>query len=118
MGRSSYSPPRYTAALLEALLPPEEVDSILGDLEEAFHEQAVSRGVGAARRWYRGQALRFLIQLGPARVLAPGFLGRDMIRDLRFALRRLAAKPALTVVVLATLGLGITYFEKTMWWCC
>lgn len=109
MTRPPPRPPRFTATLLEAVLPPAEAEPILGDLEEAFHALAASRGVRTARRWYRGQALRYLLRLSPtrARAVMGDILGNDMTRDLRFALRRLIARPGLTVVVLATLALGI-----------
>jgi len=59
-------PPRLAERLLAACLPPGyRRDGVLGDLHEEFLRTAEERGTGAARRWYRRQAL----SVGPQQVL-------------------------------------------------
>ncbi|MEQ9398447.1 MAG: ADOP family duplicated permease [Longimicrobiales bacterium] len=103
------TPPRRTAALLEAVLPPADAPVVLGDLAEAFVRRASEHGVPAARRWYRREALRYALRLGPGRAgsAVTTALGSDMINDLRLAARRILRNPAFSAVVVATLALGI-----------
>ncbi|WP_162913410.1 hypothetical protein [Rhodospirillaceae bacterium SYSU D60014] len=45
-------------AILFYLCPAEQLESILGDLEECFQRRAIKRGLGSAWRWYYWQVLR------------------------------------------------------------
>jgi putative ABC transport system permease protein len=101
------------AWLLSRLLPETERDAILGDLEEEFRTRITpDRGVRAARRWYRIQALRALRmtssptashELPPARLFAMG----DFLHELRFAFRQLRHRPLYAGITIFTLAMGI-----------
>ena len=51
-------PPVIARGLLRLCLPPSEVESIPGDLEEEFAGLLAARGLPAAKRWYWAQVLR------------------------------------------------------------
>jgi predicted permease len=86
---------------------------MLGDMEEEFRELAEERGVRAARRWYWRQALRSAgpnlgrrrETHGPTRVGGGAMEGFG--KDVRYALRAIARKPAFSAVITLTLALGI-----------
>src|SRR5690606_7870371 len=65
------SPPRLAALLLEGLAGEGELgDDVMGDLAEEFAHRAEHDGTGAARRWYRREALRSASHLFAGRVRA------------------------------------------------
>ena len=62
------SPPAAAVWMLSRLLPRQDRDAFLGDLEEAFRAEVVpARGPAAARRWYWLQAMRAPLTLARAR---------------------------------------------------
>jgi predicted permease len=126
---SSPRPPRIATALLRLLLPRDEREFLLGDLEERWRERiegregASSGAAGHVRLWYYGQVLRSMVHAlrmrRESRGLARGDAGslkpswnplRDAGQDLHFALRSFRARPgfALTAVLLIGLGIGAT----------
>ncbi len=98
-------PPAWSRALLGRLSSPSERDYVLADLDEAFARIAEESGVAAARRWYRGQALRSLPLLSARLVdLARGSVASDLRGAIRVARRR----PLYAAGVAGTLGLGLS----------
>lgn len=106
-------PPTLARILLALTAAPECRDAQLGDVQEEFEERA-GADPGAARRWYWRQALG---SVGPnlghraRRTRTRGPKGDGMMstlaRNLRFAFRSARKNPAFSVVVVATLALGI-----------
>jgi len=89
--------------LLRALLPREEAEFILGDLEEDFQRMVEDAGAGRARRWYRRQAAGTLV----ARVVRRPAPFETWRREGRLALRRLVRSPGYSVTAVGTLALSI-----------
>jgi hypothetical protein len=56
-------PPRIASWLLNLFTPPDEEESILGDLLEEFSLLASKSGVGFARRWYWRQAVKTIADI-------------------------------------------------------
>jgi len=87
----------------------------LGDLNEDFVEVAQARGLAAARRWYRREALLLSLprfgSSGSSR--SGGGVGRDRLRlggllqDGAYALRNLRANPGFALFTAVLMGLGI-----------
>jgi putative ABC transport system permease protein len=122
-------PPRVAEAMLRASLPPGLArDALLGDLEAEFHERAAQGGFLRARVAYWAAALALAFRYTPRRAagaspfgrvgrhVAPGGTygprsngswGRDLLHDLRYALRTLTNEPGWAAATLATLALGI-----------
>ena len=114
-------PPSFATRLMEAVLPPADRGaSILGDLHEEFLCRA-ERGLMSARIWYTREALgiavRYLGQSGKyarrREQLGVGTTGNweglvdALVRNVRYALRRLMLSPMFTLVAIVSLGLGI-----------
>jgi len=51
-------PPRFAAWMVSLFAPPEQAESILGDLEEEFLLLGPRSGLASARRWYWRQSVR------------------------------------------------------------
>lgn len=86
----------------------DDVDVVLGELDELFVRKAERRGVGAARRWYWRQALGFLWRAPSARRHdGRGGMLEDLRSDVRWAVRGLVKRPTFAVVAVLTLALGI-----------
>lgn len=100
------APPRWAARLLRAMLPSDERDYVMGDLEEGFRARLERHGERHARRWYLSEAAR---SIWPA-VTYPGRWGETMAgtgQDVRGALRIFGRAPGFAGVVVLTLGLGV-----------
>jgi hypothetical protein len=71
--RSSVQPPRAAAWLVELFASPHETDGILGDLAEDFSADVERDGDALARRRYRRQAWRTIVDLAlsPLRLRQP-----------------------------------------------
>ena len=115
------TPPRLPTALLHALLPPNERDEVIAELGAEYVERASAGGPAAARRWMWGQALRSMPALVSwswwrgwtgfeprADAYRPGdSMLANWLMDVRYAARRLVARPAYAIVAMLTLALGI-----------
>jgi putative ABC transport system permease protein len=104
------APPRIIVRLLERVLPADDRDAFLGDIEERFYMIARERGVLAAHFWYARQALHAPIDARrrTARAQHQGDGAMNNIwSDIRFAGRVLLRDARFTVLTVVTLALGI-----------
>lgn len=94
--------------------PRADREFILGDLEEEFQARLSHDGRGRALRWYWRAAVRSCLHGRPldadGPILSPLTIGDHMqafLRDSVVAVRRLWARPAMSVAAIVTLALGI-----------
>jgi putative ABC transport system permease protein len=99
------------------LLPREEREFLIGDLEETFAARLdAGAKARAARRWYWRAAFNAVAEVGRrdsfergpkvARRQGDGFM-KNFLRDAQYGIRLLLQKPGVTVVAIVTLALGI-----------
>lgn len=114
-------PPAAERLVRAAIRDPEWRDAVAGDLREEFLALVRRRGGGAARRWYWSQALRLtgrfaLSRLVPAAAPSRRFTVADAdtpgagvgwTRECRHAWRALTRRPALSTVIVVTLGVSL-----------
>lgn len=107
------APPAWASRLVRlAIRDPRWRDVTLGDLAEEFESRLASDGTRRARAWYAGQARTLAwTALGDATrdFLKPagGSLMSSLIREVRIAFRTLVRQPMTTLLVVATLALGL-----------
>lgn len=119
---SHNAPPALLVAVLRALLPRRDRDTLLADLAELYGHRRARQGRIRAGLWYLRQLLRAPVLLlaasraGTAAVapridsLNPhenGSMMESTWQDIRFAFRTLARSPHYVAVVVATLTIGI-----------
>jgi predicted permease len=107
------TPPRLAIWLLNRRLPNEWCDFVVGDLQEEFATRSSDSPL-AARGWFWWQTMRCLATPLPARPhtrhLEPGrgdSAMRELIADVRYALRVMSRTPSFAVAVVSVLALGI-----------
>ena len=106
------SPPRLALWLLSSRIPEPDREFIIGDLLEAFDEQQTNHGARKARRWFWRETLHLSVTRWPSMSIPPAEPNTEASMDsfmhsMRFAVRSLSRAPALTALVVLTLGLGI-----------
>src|SRR5690242_19326270 len=103
------SPPRLPLAILEAVLPEESREAVIGDLVEAYLGLAVSHPTRARwQLWREALAAAVSLQLLPSRI--PAFTPyttesrmQAFVGDLRHALRVLGRARGFTALCVLTL---------------
>lgn len=106
-------PPRLAMLLLDALLPEESRDAVIGDLVEAYLIEAQAHPIAARLRFWRETMVAVVsLQLLPERVSAFTPATREsavqsFLSDLRHGVRVLGRARSFTVLCIATLGIGI-----------
>ena len=113
--------PRLPRALLRLLLPPAERDELLADLRDELAARRVRAGERAARAWLWRQVVGSTPALvrwswwrgwsgfepRANRMRPGGPMPRSWITDVRFAARRLRARPVYALLAVLTLALGV-----------
>jgi len=113
MSQRPVRPPRLAEWLIRSAAPREDVRWVLADLDEELQARAASEPRGACLRWYWSQAIRSIVPLLVRRLTTyiashrGEHMWNDMAQDLRFAARLSARTPLTTIVVIATLVLGL-----------
>lgn len=110
-------PPRWAVWIVARLVAADARDAVLGDLEERYARRASRSGASAAKRWYRRQALAFVLRVPFARAVNALRARRSrtthagaidgVATDIRLAIRTLRRRPALAVVASCIVGLAI-----------
>ena len=108
------SPPRLAVRLLRLFLRGHAGEFIAGDLNELYGKKLRTETIAQARRWYWKQVIRCLFssettqqaRQEPTQQKGDGLM-QNFLQDVRYGMRMLARKPMFTVVVVATLALGI-----------
>lgn len=101
---SRASEPRIPRLLLQALVRGPESEFVLGDIEEEYQRLVGEKGLGAARHWYRRQALSTIGSWWARNRRAPI---DAWWRDARHAIRGLRRAPGYSVTIVLTLSLGV-----------
>ncbi|MDX1494230.1 MAG: ABC transporter permease [Longimicrobiales bacterium] len=115
------SAPAFLRRLLEAALPDDVRDGIVGDLDEVYARRRERIGRLRARLWYTGQVAAFIVRFGAERIrdAVAGFRSSVGL-DLKLGLRMLVKYPTLTVVggiaimVASAIGVGASEFIRDL----
>jgi predicted permease len=114
-GPAPVRPPAAIVAIASRLLPREDRDLLLADLEEAYAARAMrGRGTAAAFVFLFEVLHASIDRRGGSRLPDPLVKGRSpmldtLLRDLRYGLRGLGRNPGFTAVAMASLALGIGF---------
>lgn len=118
-------PPRWLRLLAALVLPPEDREFILGDLQELYFVRVRRRGAvlaslaclrdllgsGLARHSHRRSFGRSMGRMGGTDPRPPssgwGRAPTAMVSDLRHAFRSLGRQPLFSLVAIVTLGIGV-----------
>ena len=102
-------PPRIATWLLDLFVPPQEAESILGDLLEEFSDVASRSGERSARRWYWRQTIKTVPRLAGSAVRTAPWLTSSAVAG-GFLLRKLTA-PLVGRAIFDVLERYQNYFE-------
>lgn len=101
-------PPRVAQWLLAGRMQSDERASVLGDVEEQFHEHVRTAGVWRATLWYWQHTIGLMWGLWWWTPRPAWSRGRVMaMDDVRYAVRRLRKQPLTSLVSVATLACAI-----------
>ena len=112
-------PPRLVRWWLARLVPRRDRAVALAELDDLYALKAAKHGYPAADRWYRRQLLKFPARLWADRIVRgthavthpdiwrSTMSPESLIRDLKYALRRLGRAPGFSVIAVISLALGI-----------
>jgi len=101
-------PPRIAESLLERLLPTADSGEIIGDLQEELETEVAGRhGRALAAVWYWRSAMGIVMSYYFESLKNCVRWTRGWGRDLTGAVRGLAKQPVFSLVIIATLALGI-----------
>ena len=106
-------PPRGALRLLDAFLPEDAREAVIGDLTEAWERDlAEQRAFPRARFWRETVHALFTLQTAPANVAAYTPADRESFvqsftADIRYAVRGMARAPGFAILSTATLAVGI-----------
>jgi putative ABC transport system permease protein len=104
--------PALAAWIAARVAPADDRADVLHDLEEGFRERNETGGAASARAWYWRQTIRSIGPLLGRRLTRPGAsrgparIG-DLRADLRYAVRRAARTPVVSLAVILAMALGI-----------
>ncbi len=106
------TPPRLAERLLTRRLRGDVWgDTTLGDLREEFADLAARRGRGTAVRWYWRETFRLLLPSATSAHAEPHArkdpLMLTFLHETRLAARSLIRKPLLSLVIIATMAIGL-----------
>lgn len=103
------SAPRWIVRLLEAVLPDDEHDETIGDLEEVHRDRRARLGTAVATIVTAVEGLGLALLRTPKRIvsLLPTRDSRFSWLEVRLALRLVLKQPVMTVTAVAALGIGI-----------
>ena len=109
---TDHRPPRWLTWMVARALPRTLREAVLGDLAESYARRVVVEGRPAANRHYWRDGWAVARSLGtlsdePTQLTPPRFALDGFGADLRFAFRLYSRRPAVTALVLVTLGLGV-----------
>jgi len=101
------SPPKILEIFLQALLSPEDRESLLGDFKEMYDQISNEGGVIRARCWY----VFHIIKLMPAYVENKIYWSAAMFRNyLKIALRNMKRHKTFSIINISGLVVGLTCF--------
>src|SRR5256885_2996146 len=113
MNQPPVRPPRLAEWIIRTVAPPNDARWLMQDLAEEMAERAGCESAAACRRWYWSQTIRSIVPLWRRRLTTliashrGDHMWNDLAQDLRFAVRLSARTPLTTIVVIATLVLGL-----------
>ncbi len=110
--RRHASPPRLALWIIARRVPEPDREYLIGDLLEAYDERLTSLGAARARAWFWREALHLLAGPWPDAIPTQTDLRAEapmdtILQSIRIATRSLSRAPALSLLVILTMSLGI-----------
>jgi len=102
--------PRWAGWLLRRMMTAESLRAVFDELEELHAHRCAAEGHRAADRWYVRQLRQYPLRLAAVRLkrgVRPTASLQTAVRNVRQSARALSRVPALTVIIILTVGLSI-----------